>query len=81
MFNIKQKLTSNNIQVIIKIIVEFDKMTQKNHALLNRVSGTTSKDEQAALIRISSKIKLSATLLPIRSVGVQGKQKYKFYII
>jgi GMP synthase (glutamine-hydrolysing) len=46
---------------------------EKDHALLNRVSGTTSADEQQELRRISNSIQLSATLLPIRTVGVQGE--------
>lgn len=33
-------------QVLVKIIVEFDQMLQKKHALLNRVEGVTSDDER-----------------------------------
>ncbi|VEN56421.1 unnamed protein product, partial [Callosobruchus maculatus] len=32
-------------QVLVKIIVEFDQMLQKKHALLNRVEAVTSDDE------------------------------------
>lgn len=56
----------------MKIIAEFDQMSVKKHALLQRVAGATSRQEQAELVRISSSHRLSATLLPIRSVGVQG---------
>lgn len=45
---------------------------QKNHALLNRVRGATSQTEQDKLCEISSKMQITATVLPIRSVGVQG---------
>lgn len=33
-------------QVLVKIIVEFEQMQQKKHALLNRVEGVTSEDER-----------------------------------
>lgn len=33
-------------QVLIKIVVEFDQMLQKKHALLNRVEGVTSDEER-----------------------------------
>lgn len=59
-------------KVIVKIIAEFDQMSVKKHALLQRVAGATSRQEQIELARISSSHRLSATLLPIRSVGVQG---------
>nr|CAI5834190.1 unnamed protein product [Callosobruchus analis] len=66
-------------QVLVKIIVEFDQMLQKKHALLNRVEAVTSDDERTTLRRISSKQKLAATLLPIRSVGVQGDRRSYSY--
>lgn len=67
-------------QVLVKIIVEFEQMQQKKHALLNRVEGVTSEDERITLQRISSKQKLAATLLPIRSVGVQGDCRSYNYV-
>lgn len=33
-------------QVLVKIIVEFDQMLQKKHALLNRVEGVTNDEER-----------------------------------
>ncbi|XP_044758111.1 GMP synthase [glutamine-hydrolyzing] isoform X1 [Coccinella septempunctata] len=68
-------------QVLVKIIVEFDQMLQKKHALLNRVEGVTSEDERQILRKISSKQKLAATLLPIRSVGVQGDCRSYNYVV
>ncbi|XP_055596706.1 GMP synthase [glutamine-hydrolyzing] isoform X2 [Uranotaenia lowii] len=68
-------------QVIAKVIVDYKRKLEQNHALLNRVSGTTSKEEQDELCRISSCIKLNATLLPVRSVGVQGdKRSYNYAV-
>lgn len=46
-------------------------MLQKKHALLNRVENATSEADRQQLRRISSQRYLTATLLPIRSVGVQ----------
>lgn len=63
-------------QVVVKVIVDYQNKMKKNHALLNRVSGVTSKEEQDELCRISSSIVLSATVLPIRSVGVQGELQF-----
>lgn len=67
-------------QVLVKIIVEFDQMLLKKHALLNRVEGVTNDEERLVLRRISSKQKLAATLLPIRSVGVQGDCRSYSYV-
>lgn len=60
-------------QVVVKVIVDYQNKLKKKHALLNRVSGVTTKEEQEELCRISSSIQLHATVLPIRSVGVQGE--------
>lgn len=61
-----------SVQVIVRVIVDYSNKLQKNHALLNRVSGNTTPEEQTELCRISSSMKINATVLPIRSVGVQG---------
>ncbi len=68
-------------QVVVKVIVDYNNKSKKNHALLNRVSGVTTKDEQNELCRISSNINLSATVLPIRSVGVQGDKRSYNYVV
>ncbi|KAG5674427.1 hypothetical protein PVAND_004399 [Polypedilum vanderplanki] len=68
-------------QVVVKVIVDYQKKLKKNHALLNRVSGVTTKEEQDELCRISSSIELSATVLPIRSVGVQGDKRSYNYVV
>lgn len=56
----------------MKIMVEYASMCLKSHALLGRVSNASTAAEQAELKRISSKTPVCATLLPLRSVGVQG---------
>lgn len=52
-------------------MAEYEQMLQKKHALLNRVEGATSEAERQHLRRVSSHRHIAATLLPIRSVGVQ----------
>lgn len=66
-------------QVIVRVIVDYHNKLQKVHALLNRVSGATSDEEQTELCRISSALHISATVLPIRSVGVQGNYFSLFF--
>ncbi|KAK3911777.1 GMP synthase [glutamine-hydrolyzing] [Frankliniella fusca] len=68
-------------QVLVKIIVGYNQMVKKSHALLNRVESATSPDERAVLQRVSSKQRLAATLLPIRSVGVQGDCRSYSYVV
>lgn len=65
------------LQVIARVIVDYSNKVQKNHALLNRVRGATSEAEQEKLVEISSKMFITATVLPIRSVGVQGMTSLK----
>lgn len=52
-------------------MAEYEQMLQKKHGLLNRVEGATSESERQYLRQLSSYRHISATLLPIRSVGVQ----------
>jgi len=59
-------------QVLCRLVVNFHDMVAKEHALLNRIESSTSEEERKKLERISSKQKFIATLLPIRTVGVQG---------
>lgn len=68
-------------QVIVKIMVEYSSMCVKSHALLGRVSNATTPQEQNELKRISSSTTLAATLLPIRSVGVQGDGRTYSYVV
>ena len=53
--------------------VAFDDVlvTFQEHALLNRIENCTSEAERKKLAEISGKQKYVATLLPIRTVGVQ----------
>ncbi|XP_047521536.1 GMP synthase [glutamine-hydrolyzing] isoform X1 [Pieris napi] len=68
-------------QVIVKIMVEYASMCVKCHALLGRVSNATTPVEQTELRRISSTGPIVATLLPLRSVGVQGDGRTYSYAV
>ncbi|XP_049703918.2 GMP synthase [glutamine-hydrolyzing] isoform X1 [Helicoverpa armigera] len=68
-------------QVIVKIMVEYASMCVKSHALLGRVANASTPAEQAELKRISSKSPVAATLLPLRSVGVQGDGRTYSYAV
>ncbi|KAG6447713.1 GMP synthase [glutamine-hydrolyzing] isoform X1 [Manduca sexta] len=68
-------------QVIVKIMVEFASMCVKSHALLGRVVNASTPTEQAELKRISSKSPVAATLLPLRTVGVQGDARTYSYAV
>ncbi|XP_053611198.1 GMP synthase [glutamine-hydrolyzing] isoform X1 [Plodia interpunctella] len=68
-------------QVIVKIMVEYASMCVKSHALLGRVSSASSAADQAELKRISSSSTVAATLLPLRSVGVQGDGRTYSYAV
>ncbi|XP_041981853.1 GMP synthase [glutamine-hydrolyzing] isoform X2 [Aricia agestis] len=67
-------------QVIVKIMVDYSSMCMKSHALLGRVSSATTAAEQAEL-RLISREPIAATLLPIRSVGVQGDGRTYSYAV
>ncbi|XP_059057714.1 GMP synthase [glutamine-hydrolyzing] isoform X2 [Achroia grisella] len=68
-------------QVIVKIMVEYASMCMKSHALLGRVANACSAADQAELKRISSSSPVAATLLPLRSVGVQGDGRTYNYAV
>ncbi|XP_074040930.1 GMP synthase [glutamine-hydrolyzing] isoform X1 [Leptinotarsa decemlineata] len=68
-------------QVLVKIIVEFSEMVKRKHGLLNRVEDAINNEEREMLKKISSHQKFAATLLPIRSVGVQGDCRSYSYVV
>lgn len=45
------------------------------HTLLNHIKQSTTETEQETLLKISSTENLGATLLPIKTVGVQVSER------
>ncbi|KAK3599124.1 hypothetical protein CHS0354_016386 [Potamilus streckersoni] len=66
--------------VILKFITDFANALKTPHALLNRVKNATTDEEQEELVRISQEESLSSTLLPIKTVGVQGDSRTYSYV-
>ena len=58
--------------VLVKVIVNYSNALKKKHALLNRVQNATTEEEREFLVNLGMKYKLTSSLLPIKSVGVQG---------
>ncbi|KAK8379829.1 hypothetical protein O3P69_019663 [Scylla paramamosain] len=67
-------------QVILKVVVDYAASVQKKHGLLIRIDNCTSEEERQELQRISLTQTLTATLLPIKSVGVQGDCRTYSYV-
>ncbi|KAL8564485.1 hypothetical protein ACOMHN_017627 [Nucella lapillus] len=65
---------------MLKIISDFVNAIKTPHSLLTRVRNGTSADEQEKLKAISSKTELTTTLLPIKTVGVQGDSRTYSYV-
>jgi hypothetical protein len=58
-------------QVLIRLMVDYANMAAKEHALLNRIEVATSEEDRQLLEELSNRNQFVATLLPIRTVGVQ----------
>lgn len=58
-------------QVLIRLMVDYANMAAKEHALLNRIEAATSEEDRQLLEELSNRNQFLATLLPIRTVGVQ----------
>ncbi|KAK4008276.1 GMP synthase [glutamine-hydrolyzing] [Daphnia magna] len=68
-------------QVLIRLMVDYANMAAKEHALLNRIEIATSEEERLLLEELSSRNQYVATLLPIRTVGVQGDCRTYSYCV
>lgn len=65
---------------MLKIIVDFVTALKTPHSLLSRVRNGTTEEEQERLKAISIKMELVPTLLPIKTVGVQGDCRTYSYV-
>ena len=68
------------MQVLCRLVVNYEDMVTKEHALLNRIESVTT-GEGCAGIGKSKKQKYNATLLPITTVGVQGDSRNYSYVV
>lgn len=66
--------------VLLKFIADYSNALKTPHALVNRVKNGLSPEEQENLLRISKTQNYSTTLLPIKSVGVQGDCRTYSYV-
>lgn len=67
-------------EVLAKLVVQYKHLLARNHALLNRIENNTSAADRELLLEATS-IKYNATLLPIRTVGVQGDARSYNYCV
>jgi len=68
-------------QVLSRLVVAYSSMVSVGHALLNRIEAVTTPEEREQLMVRSRRQKYTATLLPIRTVGVQGDQRSYSYAL
>ncbi|KAA0194979.1 putative GMP synthase (Glutamine-hydrolyzing), partial [Fasciolopsis buskii] len=64
---------------LIKMIAGYHVMSQKPHALLNKINAAARPEEQQRLSQITMQRSIAAHLLPIRTVGVQGDHRTYSY--
>ncbi len=68
-------------QVLCRVVVNFAEMVEREHALLNRIESVATEAERKQLAEISGRQKYVATLMPIRTVGVQGDCRTYSYAV
>lgn len=71
----------NETSVLVKVIVSYAASLERQHPLIGRIQKATSEDEQQFLVKVGEQYKLTCTLLPIRSVGVQGDCRTYSYVV
>jgi len=63
------------------LVVDYHEMVERDHALLNRLDSAASEQERKRLSDITKERLYGATLLPIRTVGVQGDGRSYSYAV
>ncbi|CAG2179509.1 unnamed protein product [Oppiella nova] len=66
---------------LVKVIVSYAESLHKKHALISKVQNAVEDEDQKFLLRFSETYSFKATLLPIRSVGVQGDCRTYSYVV
>ncbi|XP_063408520.1 GMP synthase [glutamine-hydrolyzing]-like isoform X1 [Mytilus trossulus] len=67
--------------VLLRFIVDYENALKTPHLLITRIKDSTTEEERKELKRISSECNLTSTLLPIKTVGVQGDCRTYSYVV
>ncbi|CAG2189485.1 GMPS [Mytilus edulis] len=67
--------------VLLRFIVDYENALKTPHLLITRIKDSTTEEEREELKRISSECNLTSTLLPIKTVGVQGDCRTYSYVV
>ena len=74
-------LSLDLVSLLCRLVVNYEELVTQEHALLNRIENVTTEQERATLAGKSKKQKYTATLLPIKTVGVQGDSRSYSYTV
>ncbi|UXI19383.1 H/ACA ribonucleoprotein complex subunit 3 [Sarcoptes scabiei] len=67
--------------VLLKVIVNYATSLQRKHSMINRIYNSCEEEDRQFLENFSTQYKFTATLLPIKSVGVQGDCRSYSYVV
>lgn len=67
--------------VLLRFIVDYVNALKTPHLLITKIKDSTTEEEREELKRISSECNLTSTLLPIKTVGVQGDCRTYSYVV
>lgn len=71
----------NEASVLVKVMISFQASLKRQHPLIGKIQQACSEDDQQFLLKLGLNYKLTSTLLPIRSVGVQGDCRSYSYVV
>ncbi|KAH7641460.1 GMP synthase burgundy [Dermatophagoides farinae] len=67
--------------VLLKVIVSYATSLQRKHSMIGKIHSSCEEDDREFLEKFSTKYKFVASLLPIKSVGVQGDCRSYSYVV